>query len=342
MHHQKIDHYSRRGQTVRFCQRCAVGHPIEEFDGTKGSCRQKLEKFNSRRRKPNSTATKNTTLPSVQQQNTSATSSAILSGSASGASFDLNGLDSLDLLGFDIGELLPVDEEFNLDVLLADVPATEGAGAAAEAVAVAEAGPVDVSAANSINCNERVCCTTMDAECMCCQSCEQQQHVDADVATNAAAADDGDDDASPRKAAAPTPATSSSNAALPSSPTPTAEDCDDSDACISRPSHNELVAQQEEDSEAEEDVAAPSTPTAATTSIQAAAAAAKLEAEFAALQATDAAMYAMIVHQQMMQARLLLSTTANALLLQRARSASMAPLEFSRKESFGEISHMVM
>ncbi|KAG7667509.1 hypothetical protein Ndes2526B_g07537 [Nannochloris sp. 'desiccata'] len=329
LNHQKVDQYSRRGQIVRFCQRCAVGHPLEDFDGGKRSCRHKLEKFNSRRRKSIST-------PAINKKNQGSPSSSLLSEGLSGLRSELHDLDNIDL-GFDIGELLPVKEEFNLDLLLADaappaLPAAAAIGAlAAAAEAEAEAAAVaggeaqpTVSAANSINCNERVCCNTMDAECMCCQSSGQHQQDDANVATSSspasAASADDDVDACPAGSVPSVPAATS--------------DCDDSNACLPGPSHKGLVAEDQED----EAAAAPTTPNA---QVAAAAAAAMLEAEFAALQATDAAMYAMIVHQQIMQARLLLATTANALLLQRARSASLSTSQFSRKESFGEISPMV-
>jgi hypothetical protein len=41
----------REGRPQRFCQQCGRFHPLEEFDGTKRSCRSRLQKHNARRRK---------------------------------------------------------------------------------------------------------------------------------------------------------------------------------------------------------------------------------------------------------------------------------------------------
>lgn len=282
--------------------------------------------------------------PAINKNFQGSPSSSLLSEDLGGVSSGLHDLiDNIDL-GFTIGDLLPVDEEFNLDLLLADAAppalpaaiATGALAAAAEAEAAAVAGgqaqPM-VSAANSINCNERVCCNAMDAECMCCQSSEQQQQRQQQDEAKLAPS------SSPASAAADVAADNHDDAcaatSIPATTATTAADCNDSNTCTPRTSHNDLVAE-----DLKEDVAA--APSAPNTQVAAAAAAATLEAEFAALQATDAAMYAMIVHQQMMQTRLLLTTTANALLLQRARSASLSSSQFSRRESFGEISPMVM
>ncbi len=234
-------------------------------------------------------------------------------------SFKLHDLDSLDL-DLAIGELLPIGEDFNLDLLLAEtVQPLPSPTSSAAAAAVAEP---QTSTANSINCNERVCCTTTDAECMCKQ-------LDSDESVSIADANDdkdgNDDDSS---SSSPCPTSAPSNAAAATLPTAGAADCDDPNACISGPS-DELEKQIEEGNNVAQNA-------------QVAAAAAKLEAEFAALQATDTAMYAMLVHQQIMQASLLLTTTANALLMQRAASVSAPSQLFSRKESFGEISPMVV
>ena len=49
--HIKVDVFLRDGIQLRFCQRCGHPHPLDEFDGTKHSCRAQLEKHNARRRK---------------------------------------------------------------------------------------------------------------------------------------------------------------------------------------------------------------------------------------------------------------------------------------------------
>ncbi|KAH7617958.1 putative Squamosa promoter-binding-like protein 4 [Nannochloris sp. 'desiccata'] len=49
--HIKTDQFCREGVFLRFCQRCGYPHPLDEFDGTKHSCRAQLEKHNARRRK---------------------------------------------------------------------------------------------------------------------------------------------------------------------------------------------------------------------------------------------------------------------------------------------------
>ncbi|KAK2075885.1 hypothetical protein QBZ16_001627 [Prototheca wickerhamii] len=48
--HLKCAEYSVRGVAMRFCQRCGVGHAIEEFSGGKRSCKKALERHNQRRR----------------------------------------------------------------------------------------------------------------------------------------------------------------------------------------------------------------------------------------------------------------------------------------------------
>lgn len=48
--HLKCTEYSVRGVAMRFCQRCGVGHAVEEFSGSKRSCKKALERHNQRRR----------------------------------------------------------------------------------------------------------------------------------------------------------------------------------------------------------------------------------------------------------------------------------------------------
>eukprot|EP00887_Chlorella_sp_A99_P007291 scaffold2.g7291.t1 len=48
--HLKSESYVCRGVDTRFCQRCGVGHPLTDFEGSKRSCRKSLEKHNNRRR----------------------------------------------------------------------------------------------------------------------------------------------------------------------------------------------------------------------------------------------------------------------------------------------------
>ena len=49
--HIKACSYRYDGKEVRFCQRCGHGHPLDEFDGGKHSCRKQLERHNARRRR---------------------------------------------------------------------------------------------------------------------------------------------------------------------------------------------------------------------------------------------------------------------------------------------------
>lgn len=49
--HIKANSYMMDGKELRFCQRCGHGHPLEEFDGEKHSCRAQLAKHNARRRR---------------------------------------------------------------------------------------------------------------------------------------------------------------------------------------------------------------------------------------------------------------------------------------------------
>ncbi|KAL6784671.1 hypothetical protein ACKKBF_B02735 [Auxenochlorella protothecoides x Auxenochlorella symbiontica] len=48
--HLKAGAYAVRGVSTRFCQRCGVGHPVEDFSGAKRSCKKALERHNQRRR----------------------------------------------------------------------------------------------------------------------------------------------------------------------------------------------------------------------------------------------------------------------------------------------------
>ncbi|KFM25938.1 Squamosa promoter-binding-like protein 16 [Auxenochlorella protothecoides] len=48
--HLKAGAYAVRGVSTRFCQRCGVGHPVEDFSGAKRSCKKALDRHNQRRR----------------------------------------------------------------------------------------------------------------------------------------------------------------------------------------------------------------------------------------------------------------------------------------------------
>lgn len=50
MEHLKAASFFVLGVESRFCQRCGLSHPLEEFDGKRKSCRKALEKHNNRRR----------------------------------------------------------------------------------------------------------------------------------------------------------------------------------------------------------------------------------------------------------------------------------------------------
>jgi hypothetical protein len=50
-YHLKVPSVVRNNRQQRFCQQCGRFHPLEEFDGTKRSCRSRLLKHNARRRK---------------------------------------------------------------------------------------------------------------------------------------------------------------------------------------------------------------------------------------------------------------------------------------------------
>ncbi|GAB4813527.1 hypothetical protein N2152v2_000573 [Parachlorella kessleri] len=57
MAHKKAEDFTKLGETVRFCQRCGVSHPLGDFEGVKRSCRKQLAKHNSRRRKQGASPT---------------------------------------------------------------------------------------------------------------------------------------------------------------------------------------------------------------------------------------------------------------------------------------------
>ena len=173
-----------------------------------------------------------------------------------------------------------------------------------------------VSTANSTSCNERVCCTSGD-ECVCCEcdSNNNNNHADVLISTTSlpAAAD-----AEPRPAASVVVGTRTSTPCA----APAATDRSD-DVAAAQPAHCD-------DSDA---ISLPAGPSRVDTS--AAAVRAVAEAELAALRVTDAAMYALIVQQQMMRAQLLLATAG---MMQRTRSA----MSLSRMDSSGSITPMVM
>ena len=174
-----------------------------------------------------------------------------------------------------------------------------------------------VSTANSTSCNERVCCTSGD-ECVCCECDSNNNNNDADVPISttslpAAAAADSE----PRPTASIVVGTSSTPCAAPA-----ATDRSD-DVAAAQPAHCD-------DSDAISLPAGPSRVDASAAAVRAVA-----EAELAALRVTDAAMYALIVQQQMMRAQLLLATAG---MMQRTRSA----MSLSRMDSSGSITPMVM
>jgi len=49
--HMTKESIERNGRLERFCQQCGRFHPLEEFEGSKRSCKVRLEKHNQRRRK---------------------------------------------------------------------------------------------------------------------------------------------------------------------------------------------------------------------------------------------------------------------------------------------------
>ena len=49
--HLRVDCLDVHGHNVRFCQQCGRFQPLEDFDGKKRSCRERLQRHNARRRK---------------------------------------------------------------------------------------------------------------------------------------------------------------------------------------------------------------------------------------------------------------------------------------------------
>lgn len=175
--------------------------------------------------------------------------------------------------------------------------------------ALSEPAVPTMSTANSATCNERVCCASGD-ECVCCE-CDSDSNDDV-----------------PRTTAA-SPSSSSAVAgpvACPSAPPAATAATDRSD---------DLAADEPTDRDDSDAVSLPAGPSCVEATGAAVAAAAVAEAELAALRVTDAAMYAMLVHRQLMNAHMLLAT---ADMVQRTRSA----LSFSRMDSSPSISPMVM
>lgn len=277
MAHKTAEEYLRLGDRVRFCQRCGLAHPLADFDGIKRSCRKKLEKHNERRRKAMSTTT-------------------------SSAEIEIEGNTTLPeefLVQPPTPSLPPPDE----DLLSFGLPA------------FSEPAVPAMSTANSVTCNERVCCASGD-ECVCCQY-DSDCNDDVPHSTTAAAAAAASSPSSSSAVAGPVAGTSSPPAA------PAATDRSD-----------DLAADEPADRDDSDAVSIPAGPSRVDAT-GAAAAAAVAEAELAALRVTDAAMYAMLVHRQLMHAHMLLAT---ADMVQRTRSA----LSFSRMESSSSVSPMVM
>lgn len=59
--HAKAECFKLEGKLSRFCQRCATAHELSAFDGTRRSCRESLERYNSQRRSKNTSNSTMTT-----------------------------------------------------------------------------------------------------------------------------------------------------------------------------------------------------------------------------------------------------------------------------------------